>query len=260
MHNAPSVTLTPVGSILSVTIENNGTVDRIGPQAAADLRNAFEFFETDDLLKILIIEGSGGIFSEGSTLLPNDIATFDGLAIDLIQQYQIANHLGRITKPTIAAIDGSAHGQGLEIALACDIRIASSTASFGFPESNIGLIPWDGGTQRLPRLVGQGLATQMLLTGKLLTAKDALESGLITEMVEPSNLHQMALEIGNHIATSAPVAAKYIKEAIRSSEDLPLREGFRLEADLNMLLFSVSDRSEGISSFLEKRNPDFRGD
>ena len=86
MHNAPSVTLTPVGSILSVTIENNGTVDRIGPQAAADLRNAFEFFETDDLLKILIIEGSGGIFSEGSTLLPNDIATFDGLAIDLIQQ------------------------------------------------------------------------------------------------------------------------------------------------------------------------------
>jgi enoyl-CoA hydratase len=259
MTNVSSVTLNPVGSILSIILENTGNGDRIGQQTAASLREAFDFFETNDSLHALVITGSNGNFSEGSTLSPIEISTFTGLKTDLIIQHQVASHLSRITKPTIAAVDGKAHGQGLEIALACDIRIASTNSSFGFPESQLGLIPWDGGTQRLPRLIGLGLATQMLFTGKPITAEKALNAGLVTEIMPSKELARTASEISERIVSSGSIAAKYIKEAIKSSGDLPLREGFRLEADLNMLLFSTKDRSEGISSFLEKRAPNFNG-
>ena len=259
MTNVSSVTLNPVGSVLSIILGNTGNGDRIGQQTAASLREAFDFFETNDSLHALIITGSNGNFSEGSTLSPSEISTFTGLKTDLIIQHQVASHLSRITKPTIAVVDGKAYGQGLEIALACDIRIASTNASFGFPESHLGLIPWDGGTQRLPRIIGLGLATQMLFMGKPITAEEAWKAGLITEITPPDRLSGTAREITEHIVSSAPIAAKYIKEAIRSSGDMPLREGFRLEADLNMLLFSTTDRAEGISSFLEKRAPNFNG-
>lgn len=259
MYNLSSVTLNPDGPILSITLQNSGNGDRIGLETVSNLWDAFEFFESDETLRVLTIEGSNGIFSEGSTLLPSEIRASDKSAIDIIRQHQVANRLSQITKPTIAAIDGKAYGQGLEIALACDIRIATATASLGFPESSIGLIPWDGGTQRLPRFAGLGVATQMLLLGKLLTANEALQAGLISEIVPASDLHGNATGLANQIATSAPVAAKYIKEAIKGSGELPLGEGFRLEADLNMLLFSTSDRAEGVSSFLDKRNPDFKG-
>jgi len=259
MQNASSVTLNPIGSVLSIILENTGDGDRIGLQTAASLREAFDFFETDESLQVLVIEGSKRNFSEGSTLSPNEISTFAGSMTDLIRRHQVATHLARITKPTIAAVDGKAYGQGLEIALACDIRVASTTASLGFPESQTGVIPWDGGTQRLPRLVGLGLATKMLFTGKPLTSEEALNAGLVTELVPSHKLADTTSEISERIVSSGPIAAKYIKEALRSSGDLPLREGFRLEADLNMLLFSTTDRAEGISSFLEKRTPNFKG-
>jgi len=259
MYNVSSVTLNPVGSVLSIILENTGDGDRIGHQTAVSLREAFNFFETSESLQVLVIEGSKGNFSEGSTLSPNGISTFSAPVPDLILQHQVANHLARITKPTIAAIEGKAYGQGLEMALACDIRVASTTASFGFPESQAGVIPWDGGTQRLPRLIGLGLATKMLFTGTLLTPEEAFNAGLVTEIVPASELVRTTNEISERIVSSGSIAAKYIKEAIKSSGDLPLREGFRLEADLNMLLFSTKDRSEGISSFLEKRAPNFNG-
>ena len=259
MYNVSSLTLNPNGPILYLTLQNSGNGDRIGPETVQQLLNAFEFFEDDDTLRVLVIEGSNGIFSEGSTLNPDQIVQSNKPAIDIIRKHQVANYLSKITKPTIAVIDGKAYGQGLEIALACDIRIATSSASFGFPDSNNGIVPWDGATQRLPRLAGIGTATNMLLMGKLLTASEALSVGLIVEIVPTKDLHPTAVGLAEQIATSAPIAARYIKEAIKGSGELPLGEGLRLEADLNMLLFSTTDRAEGVSSFLEKRSPEFRG-
>lgn len=186
----------------------------------------------------------------------------NALEIDLnvLEKQGVADSVAAIEKPVLAAIAGDAMDQVLELALACDVRIASDASRFGLTQISDGLIPWDGGTQRLPRLVGRGLATEMILTARVLDAREALEIGLVNETLPTEMVNARAREMARLIAGHGPIAARYLKEAIMKGADLTLEQGLRLEADLNLLLQTTKDRAEGIGSFLERRRPEYRGE
>jgi enoyl-CoA hydratase/carnithine racemase len=167
--------------------------------------------------------------------------------------------MARIDQPVIAAINGDAIGQGLELALACDIRIASETSRFGLPQIKSGIIPWDGGTQRLSRLVGKGKALEMILTGEMIKAQEALRIGLVNRIVPPDKLMAVAMDMAKEMASKGPIALKYTKEAIYKGMDMTLEQGLHLEADLYLLIHTTKDRTEGIKAFQEKRTPKFEG-
>jgi enoyl-CoA hydratase len=162
-------------------------------------------------------------------------------------------------KPVIAMINGYCLGGGNELALACDLRIASETASFGQPEINLGIIPGGGGTQRLTRLVGEGKAMELILTGEIIDAQTALRLGLVNMVVPAADLLGKTLEMANRIAEKSPVALSMAKEAVKLASRSNLDEGLRREVDLFALCFSSEDKDEGVKAFLEKRKPAFKG-
>lgn len=162
--------------------------------------------------------------------------------------------------PTIAAINGDTFDQGLELTLACDVRIAASHARFGVHHIGQGYIPWDGATQRLPRIVGITRAMELVLTGREIDAQEAYETGLVTTVVDADELMTHAKDMAQAMTTKSPLSLSFAKEAINNGMDLTLDQGLRLEADLYFLLHTTKDRTEGITAFLEKREPKFRGE
>lgn len=162
-------------------------------------------------------------------------------------------------KPTIAMINGYALGGGCELALACDLRIAASSAKLGQPEIRLGIIPGGGGTQRLPRLVGFGRAMRLVLTGELVSAEEAERIGLVDAVVPDEELGPYTRELAQAIAAHSPVALRLAKDAVRAALEMPLDAGLRHERELFITAFSSEDRSEGVRAFLEKRPPEFRG-
>jgi enoyl-CoA hydratase/carnithine racemase len=204
-------------------------------------------------------------------VLTGDKDRFFSMGMDLIEELtcgsealphslpSVAGSVAKIDIPVIAAINGDANGLGLELALACDIRVAAKTAGFGFPHIKNGVIPWDGGTQRLSRLVGKAKAMEMILTGDMIDSKEAFCAGLVSKVVEPSELMQTVSDMADKIALKGPFALKYAKEAVNKGMDLTLNQGLSLEADLYFLLHTTKDRTEGIKAFQEKRNPVFEG-
>jgi enoyl-CoA hydratase len=167
--------------------------------------------------------------------------------------------MDRCPQPIIAAIRGYALGGGLELALACDLRIAGEDAQLGLTEINLAIIPGGGGTQRLARLVGRGKALEMILTGARLSAAEALRVGLVERVVPPGDVLSSAQALARSLADKAPVALRYAKEAVVKGLELPLAEGLRLEGDLSTLLRTTEDRLEGARAFLEKRRPRWQG-
>ena len=165
-----------------------------------------------------------------------------------------------VAVPVLVALNGDATGPGMEMALAGDLRICVPSARFGFPGLARGVLPQDGGTQRLPRLVGPAWAKDMLFTGRMVDAAEALSIGLVNRVVEePGGLRAAAAELAAQITGGSPLGARYVKEAVTKGMDLSLDQGLGLEADLNVILQSTADRAEGIKSFFEKRPPDFKG-
>ncbi len=167
--------------------------------------------------------------------------------------------IARLKQPVIAAICGDAIGLSLELALACDIRIGAENARFGLPQIRDGSMPSQGGTQRLPRLVGQGKALEMILTGNLIEAEEACRIGLLNRVVAPDSLSSAATELAETMAAKSPLSLSYAKEALHRGRELTLDQGIQMELDLYLLLFSTSDRAEGITAFKEKRTPEFKG-
>ena len=162
--------------------------------------------------------------------------------------------------PVIMSIKGYALGQALELALACDMRFAARNSFFGLPHITKGIIPWDGGTQRLSRLVGKSNAMAMILTGKTINAKDALRIGLVNQLIVGKRLLPETIEIAQNIATKGPVALKFTKEVVHKGMDLTMDQALNLEADLYFLLHTSKDRTEGIKAFREKRKAQFKGE
>ena len=156
-------------------------------------------------------------------------------------------------------INGFCLGGGCELALACDLRMASEKARFSQPEINLGIMPGGGGTQRLTRLIGEGKAMEMILTGDMIDAQTALNFGLVNHVFAPEELEEKTLEMANKIAEKAPIALQMAKEAVKFASRSNLDEGLRREVDLFAICFSTEDKEEGVSAFLEKRKPEFKG-
>ena len=167
--------------------------------------------------------------------------------------------LAGLPQPVVAAIEGRAHSAGLELALACDIRVASSAATFALPETALGLVPRGGGTQRLPSAVGRAQALRMVLTGEVIDAAEARRIGLVSAVVSEGEAAAKAMEIAAQIAARGPLATRFVKEAIARGSELSLDQALRLELELTVLLQTTEDRAEGVRAFIERRPPQFRG-
>ena len=168
--------------------------------------------------------------------------------------------LAGVPQPTVAAVAGGAHSAGLELALACDIRVAAEDATFAMPETGDGLVPRGGGTQRLPRAVGRAQALRLLLTGEVIDAAEALRIGLVSEVVPPGDHDAAARAVAETIASRGPLATRFAKEAIMRGVEVPLQEALRLELELTVLLQTTADRAEGVDAFVERRDPEFTGE
>jgi len=221
----------------------------VNEQLAQDLAEACQQVNRDEQVVVVIISGAGPSFCVGSDLGP-------ARALSLITP---ARAVAGIEKPVIAAIHGEAMGLGLELALSCDLRIASEEVRLGLPQSSQGTIPWDGGSQRLPRIVGKARALELLLTSRTIDAAEALRIGLINKIVPAKNLLPETQALASQLATKGPIALRYAKEAVNKGLDLTMEQGLRLEADLYFLLHTTADRTEGVRAFLEKRTPRFKG-
>lgn len=247
--------------IARITLNRPSSDNIINRQLGQELDDICRQVSEDDDVYVVIITGAGNTFCDGSELEKSLKSGEKHPTLGEIEKshYKVALNIAGIEKPVIAAINGDALGQGLELALACDIRIAVSSTHFGFPNIAQGIIPMDGGTQRLTRVVGRGKALELILTAQSISAEEALKIGLVSKVVTPDSLTAEVDEIAKAMITKAPIALRYIKEAVNKGADMTLEQGLRLEADLYFLLHTTKDRTEGIQAFQQKRNPEFKG-
>ena len=252
--NAPTLRLTAADRIATITLSRPNASNAVNERMAQELRDACERIRQDDDIRVAILTGAGAAFCIGADIASN-VLTADDLA-----RLKAADALAAIEKPTIALINGAALDQGLELALACDIRIGASHAKFGLTQISGGAMPWDGSTQRLPRLIGQSRALQFILTARIIDAAEALNIGLLNHAADPAEAAAYAANLAAAIAAHAPIAARYLKETLLKGADMTLAQGLALEADLSVILQSTADRAEGIASFLRRRPPHYRGE
>ena len=215
----------------------------INAEMSQTIKDICSGINSNNDIYVLVISGSGKTFCKGGDKEAEGTAAA----------------IAAIDRPVIAAVNGEAIGLGLEIALASDIRIAADNAVFGLPQVAAGQIPMDGGTQRLPRIIGRGKALELMMTAETITAVSALEIGLVSKVVPAANLQSEAEKLAETVAAKGPVALRYLKEAIIKGMDMTLEQGLHLEADLYFLLHTTSDRTEGIKSYLGKRIPKYEG-
>ncbi|HKZ79422.1 MAG TPA: enoyl-CoA hydratase-related protein [Pyrinomonadaceae bacterium] len=218
-----------------------------------------EELRSDDSVGVVVFTGAG----DKAFIAGADIGEFAGRTAAMQREVMLGRSLftaiDTFPKPVIAMINGYCLGGGCELALACDIRIASENASFGQPEINLGIIPGGGGTQRLTRLVGEGKAMELILTGDIIDARTAYNIGLVNDVVPADQLETKTMDLANRIASKGPIALRLAKEAVRLASRSNLDEGLRREIDLFALCFATEDKDEGVKAFLEKRKPAFKG-
>src|SRR6266852_1645985 len=246
--------------IAFVTINRPDKLNALNDQVMGELGQAAERIATESEIKGAILTGAGPkSFVAGADI--GDLSRqgpFDGKA--RAQRGQgVLRRMETCGKPVIAAINGFALGGGCELAMACHIRIASENAKFGQPEVKLGIAPGYGGTQRLPRLVGKGVALQLILTGSMISAQEAYRIGLVNEVVPSAELISRAEAILNQIGANAPQSVKFAIEAVNKGLETSLAEGLLLESSLVAICTSTEDKKEGTSAFLEKRAPQFQG-
>jgi enoyl-CoA hydratase len=251
------VTVTKEQGYALIQLNRPEVLNAISVQLMTDLVDALEESDVDDAVRCMIVTGNERAFAAGADIREMAEAT----ATEMLTRDQFArwDRIRRISKPVIAAVGGFALGGGCELAMACDMIIASETARFGQPEITIGVIPGAGGTQRLTRAVGKAKAMEMVLTGRMITADEALRWGLINKVVPAESLLQEARIWAAEIASSPPLAVRLAKEAILKSFDTTIEGGLAFERKNFYLLFSSEDQKEGMRSFLEKRRPQWKG-
>lgn len=243
-----------------MTLSRPEAANRVGPEMATELREVCRAVQEDEDIQLLILTGAGGQFSVGREALPEELSTSPAnVRLDWLKEIQAASAIAAIQVPVIVAVNGDAIDHGLELAIAGDLRVAASGCRFGLTDLTAGAFPWDGATQRLPRLVGPGWARDMILTSRIIDAGQALALGLVNRVVDSERLMDETRTLAESILAGGAIAARYAKEAVYQGADLTLEQGLRLEADLNVLLQSTADRAEGIESFLERRSPRYTG-
>jgi enoyl-CoA hydratase len=243
-----------------VTVNRPKVLNALNMATMEELRAAFHDIKNDADVRVVIFTGSGEkAFIAGADI--GELAKHDPVSgKEFTHRGQsVLNLIENLGKPVIACINGFALGGGCEIAMACTMRLASDNAKLGQPEVKLGIIPGYGGTQRLPRLVGKGLAMQMVLSGEMITAQEAHRIGLVNEVVAPAQLISRAEAIAQKIIANAPLAVQYAMEAVNKGMEMTLAEGLFLEATLFAVSCATEDKKEGTSAFLEKRAAQFKG-
>ncbi|HKZ05234.1 MAG TPA: enoyl-CoA hydratase-related protein [Methylomirabilota bacterium] len=246
--------------VAAVTLNRPEVHNAMNNAMRRELTEVFMRLAADDSVRVVLITGAGDrAFSAGA-----DIREFVEPLVptrfrEERKRIDFRQAMDRCPQPIIAAIRGYAFGGGLELALACDIRIAADDARLGLTEIDLAIIPGGGGTQRLPRLIGRGKALEMILTGMRVSAEEAFRIGLVERVIPAAELTTAALAFARSIAAKAPIALRYAKEAVVGGLALPLADGIRLEGDLSTLLRTTEDRLEGARAFLEKRKPSWSG-
>jgi enoyl-CoA hydratase len=246
--------------IALVTIDRPQVLNALSIRTLDELRGAFLELKEDTAVRAIVLTGAGEkAFVAGADI--SELATLSAAAMKdhALRGQHVFDLIENLGKPVIAAINGFALGGGCELAMACTLRIAADTARLGQPEINLGLLPGFAGTQRLPRLVGKGVALELLLTGRHVTADEALRIGLVNRVVAAAALLTEARAIATELATKAPVAVQYILDAVNRGIETSFDQGQFLEATLFGLIASTSDMREGTRAFLEKRKPTFTG-
>lgn len=259
MSTYETINLERRGAVALLSINRPDKLNALNEQVHAEAVTALDELKRDDSVRVLVITGSG----EKSFVAGADISEFQNRTPtdqrDTFHERTLFNSIDTFPKPVIAMVNGFCLGGGNEIALACDIRICSENARFSQPEINLGLIPGGGGTQRLTRLIGEGRSMEAMLTGDMIDAQTAYNFGLVNHVYPAAELESKTMELANKIAEKAPIALQLAKEAVKFASRSNLDEGLRREVDLFALCFSTEDKEEGVSAFLEKRKPVFKG-
>jgi len=246
-------------STLVVTINRERAMNALNKETVAELQQLFSYHWTDDSITAVIVTGAGKAFVAGADITElADLDVRSGTQLSANGLY-LMKTIQNFPKPVIAAVNGFALGGGCELALACDIRLASEKARFGQPEVNLGIIPGYGGTQRLARLVGRGKAMQLICTGEMINAAEAYRIGLADEIYPPDELMDKAMEMAKAIAAKGPMAIVMAKECINRGLDVNLTAGCDLEKANFGSICGTGDKNEGMEAFLEKRAPKFTG-
>jgi enoyl-CoA hydratase len=243
-----------------LTVNRPDKLNALSNELTEELQHLLDEIEKDVDLRVVVITGAGDkAFVAGADI--NELVERDALKGRDVSRFRQAlfARIENLPVPVIAAVNGYALGGGLELALACNIRIASEKAKFGAPEVKLGIIPGDGGTQRLPRLVGLGRAMELVLTGDFIDAQEAHRIGLVNRVVSPDELMESVMTLAKKIASRPPLAVKYAKEAVNRSQEGDTTSGYALESYLHALACTTEDKTEGVAAFLEKRKGQFKG-
>lgn len=242
-----------------VTVNRPELMNSLNSKTRKEMAEAFNKLGKDSAISVIILAGaSGKAFIAGA-----DIKEFLKLNLktenDLKEDWIVTEIIENLSKPVIAMIDGFCLGGGLEIAMSCDLRIASDRTKLGQPEINIGIIPGAGGTQRLTRLVGEGRAMEMIITGRMIKAEEALQYGILNFIFNPDELEDKTMEIAKTITEKSPYAIERAKRSVKSVSNMNLEKGLKFEREMFLECFNSDDGKEGITAFIEKRKANFKG-
>ncbi|KAL7528992.1 hypothetical protein ACHAXR_002734 [Thalassiosira sp. AJA248-18] len=251
----PETTDVVGGGVGIITLHRPKALNALCDALFEDLIHAVHAFEDDDDIGCIVITGSGKAFAAGADI--SEMSTRDFATVYKKNMFSQWAEVTQTSKPIIAAINGYALGGGCELAMMCDILLAGSKAQFGQPEINLGVIPGAGGTQRLIRAIGKSKAMEMVLTGNIINAQEAMDAGLVSKVIDSESLLDEAVKMGFGIGEKGGVAVRMCKEAVNVAEETTLSEGLRYERRMFHALFATKDQKEGMSAFLEKRKPNF---
>ncbi|MFC7370078.1 enoyl-CoA hydratase/isomerase family protein [Fictibacillus iocasae] len=257
MSKYETITVSVTDGIALISLNRPRVLNAINRPMVTELLDVFETYDRDDEVKAFVLTGTGRAFAAGADI--DEMKDDDAISLELLNQFKEWDRLATIRKPIIGSIHGFCFGGGFELALCCDILFAAENTQFGFPEIKLGVMPGAGGTVKLTKLMGQKKALEWLWLGDPMTAKEALEYGVINRVLAPEIVLDEAIKFAKTVAAKAPLSVRLIKETVYKSIDYSTYDGMQFERKNFYLLFSSQDQKEGMKAFVEKRPAQFKG-